>query len=64
MVVQKSGMMSSANPLSTTTRYYTNPYEAKRDAPSVANNQRNYGEPERNFHQRTGEESKSNPFYN
>jgi hypothetical protein len=50
MVVQKSGMMSSSNPLSTTTRYYNNPYEAKRTAPSVANQARVNGEPERGYY--------------
>ena len=30
MVVQRSGMMSGENPLSTTTRYYNNPYDSKR----------------------------------
>jgi len=63
MVVQRSGMMSGENPLSTTTRYYNNPYDSKRQTPSVANNNRNYGEPERGYYQRTGEESKNNPFY-
>jgi hypothetical protein len=29
MVVQRTGMVSSENPLSTTTRYYSNGYEAK-----------------------------------
>jgi hypothetical protein len=55
MILQKSGMVSSENPLSTTTKMYTNQYEAKRNAPSVANNQKNWGEPERTHHQRTGE---------
>lgn len=55
--------MSSENPLSTTTRYYNNPYEAKRQTPSVANNQRNYGE-QRDHYVRTGVESKNNPLAN
>ena len=40
-------MVSSDNPLSTTTTMYTNNYEAKRTAPSVANTKKNWGEPER-----------------
>jgi len=54
--------MSSENPLSTTKRYYQNNYEAKLDKPSVANIGKNYGEPERQYYQRSGEESKNNPF--
>lgn len=45
MVVQKTGMVSSENPLSTSSRYYNNPYEAKRSQPSLANEKRNWGEP-------------------
>jgi len=30
MVVQRSGMMSGENPLSSTSRYYHNPYDSKR----------------------------------
>lgn len=47
MVVQKSGMVSSANPLSTTTRYYVNDYEAKRNMPSVASLDKHNGNGER-----------------
>lgn len=62
MIVQKSGMMSSQNPLSTTTRYYVNDYEAKRNGPSVANTQKQWGEGQRETYLRTGVESKNNPF--
>ena len=55
--------MSSENPLSTTTRYYNNPYEAKRQTCSVANDKKNWGEPDRGYYMRSGEESKNNPFY-
>lgn len=61
MVAQRSGMMSSENPLSTTTRYYNNNYESKRQTPSLANDQRNYGE-QKDHYARTGTESKNNPF--
>jgi len=44
MVAQRMGMVSSKNPLSTTTRYYTNNYNSKRQVPSVANDQKNFGE--------------------
>ena len=47
MVVQKTGMVSSENPLSNSSRYYNNPYEAKRTAPSVANTKKMYGEEEK-----------------
>jgi len=50
MVVQKSGMVSSANPLSTTTRYYVNDYEAKRNMPSVASLEKHNGNGERQFY--------------
>jgi Mor family transcriptional regulator len=56
------GMVSKDNPLSTTTRYYANPYDSKRQVPSVANDQKNYGEGARNFYLRTGVESKNNPL--
>ena len=62
MVVQRSGMMSSENPLTTTTRYYSNPYEAKRQTPSVANDNKNWGDGGKDFYCRTGVESKNNPF--
>jgi len=60
MVVQKSGMMSSQNPLSTTTRYYTNPYEAKRQVDSVANIKNE----QRDHYLKGGAESKGNPLTN
>ena len=55
-------MVSSENPLSNTGRYYNNPYDSKRSMPSVANDRRNYGEPEREHYYRSGVESKNNPF--
>jgi len=58
MVVQRSGMVSSENPLSTTTRYYSNGFEAKRQTASVANNK---GE-SRDYYLKTGVESKNNPL--
>jgi hypothetical protein len=54
-------MVSSDNPLSTTTRYYSNNYDSKRQTPSVANLQKNWGE-ERSHYLRTGVESANNPF--
>lgn len=62
MVVQKTGMVSADNPLSNSSRYYSNSYEAKRNAPSVANTQKVWGEPERDHYIRSGVESKNNPF--
>jgi hypothetical protein len=61
MVAQRMGMVSNENPLSTTTRYYTNNFNSKRQVPSVANDQKNFGEG-RNYYQRTGIESKNNPL--
>jgi calcyphosin len=61
MVAQRSGMVSSDNPLSTTTKLYQNNFESKRQMPSVANTQRMWGEQKDNY-QRTGTESKNNPF--
>jgi hypothetical protein len=55
-------MVSSENPLNNTARYYNNPYEAKRNMPSVANDKKNWGEPERDHYIRSGVESKNNPF--
>jgi hypothetical protein len=55
-------MVSSENPLSNSSRYYVNDYEAKRSQPSVANNQRNYGEEKKEHYQRSGTESKNNPL--
>lgn len=37
MVSQRMGMVSQDNPLSNTTRYYSNAYDSKRQLPSVAN---------------------------
>ena len=54
-------MVSSDNPLSNTTRYYSNNFDSKRQQPSIANNQRNYGE-SRDHYIRTGVESKNNPL--
>lgn len=62
MVSQRMGMVSSENPLSNTTRYYSNAYDSKRQVPSVANDQKNYGEGTRNHYLRTGVESKNNPL--
>lgn len=63
MIVQKTGMVSSENPFSnTSTRYYHNPYEAKRDCPSVANTKKIVGAQERSHYLRSGEESKENPL--
>ena len=56
-------MVSSENPLSTTTRYYQNQYDSTRQTPSVANNQRNYGEQRTNY-LRTGVVSQNNPLAN
>lgn len=64
MVQQRMGMVSSDNPLSNTTRYYSNLYDSKRQVPSVANDQKNYGEGQRNYYMRTGVESKNNPLVN
>lgn len=55
-------MVSSDNPLSNSSRYYNNPYEAKRTAFSVANYAKNYGEPEKEHYIRSGAESSNNPF--
>lgn len=38
MVQQRSGMVSSDNPLSNTTRYYQNNFDSKRQVASIANN--------------------------
>ncbi len=54
-------MVSSDNPLSTTTRYYSNNYDSKRQTASLANNQKNYGE-SRDHYIKTGVESKNNPL--
>lgn len=62
MVAQRMGMVSSENPLSTTSRYYTNPYHSRRNVPSIANNQKNYGEGMREHYLRTGVPSKNNPL--
>jgi hypothetical protein len=62
MVVQRTGMVSSENPLSTTTRYYQNGYEAKNQTPSLANDKRNWGEGQRDHYIITGTESKNKPF--
>lgn len=64
MVVQKSGMVSADNPFSNSGRYYNNPYDSKRTAPSVANYSKNYGEGEREHYMRSGVQSKNNPFSN
>ena len=56
------GMVSTENPLSNTSRYYTNQYDSKRHMPSVANDNKNYGEGTRNHYLRTGVESKNNPM--
>jgi Ca2+-binding EF-hand superfamily protein len=58
---QRMGMVSSENPLSTTTRYYTNEYDSARKVPSVANEKKNWGE-NRDHYLRTGVESANNPF--
>jgi len=50
MVAQRMGMVSKDNPLSNTTRYYANPFDSKRQVPSVANDQKNYGEGAKNFY--------------
>lgn len=55
-------MVSSENPFSNTSRYYNNPYEAKRDKPSIANEKKNWGEPQKDHYYRSGVESKNNPF--
>ena len=57
-VVQRSGMVSSENPLSTTTRYYSNNYDAKLQTNSVANDRSE----QRENYLRTGTESKNNPM--
>jgi hypothetical protein len=62
MVSQRMGMVSSDNPLSTTTKYYSNQYDSKRQMPSVANDRKNYGEGIRDHYMRTGTESKNNPL--
>ena len=62
MVAQRMGMVSKDNPLSNTTRYYANPYDSKRQVPSVANYQKAYGEGVRNHYVRTGVESQNNPL--
>jgi hypothetical protein len=62
MVAQRMGMVSKDNPLSNTTRYYANPYDSKRQVPSVANYQKAYGEGVRNNYIRTGIESQNNPL--
>lgn len=62
MIAQRSGMVSSDNPLSTTTKYYANEYDSKRKAPSVANYSKNFGEGTRTNYLRTGVESKNNPL--
>ncbi len=56
------GMVSKDNPFSNTAVYYLNPQDSKRQVPSVANYQKNYGEGTRDFYQRTGMESKNNPL--
>lgn len=56
------GMVSQDNPLSTTTKFYANAYDSKRQIPSVANDNKNYGEGTRNHYMRTGTESKNNPL--
>lgn len=61
MVQQRSGMVSSDNPLSNTTRYYQNNFDSKRQIASVANNNRLYGE-QKDHYARTGVESKNNPL--
>ncbi len=62
MVQQRMGMVSQDNPLSTTTKFYANAYDSKRQIPSVANDHKNYGEGTRNHYLRTGTESKNNPM--
>jgi hypothetical protein len=61
MVAQRSGMVSSENPLSTTTKLYQNNFESKRQMPSVANTGKMWGDKKDNY-QRTGTESKNNPL--
>jgi hypothetical protein len=51
-------MMSSENPLSTTTRHYSNNYGANRQTTSVANDRTE----QRDHYLRTGVESKNNPL--
>lgn len=58
MVVQRSGMVSSENPLSTTTRYYSNGFDAKLQTQSVANTKSD----NRDYYLKTGVESKNNPL--
>lgn len=55
-------MVSSLNPLSTTNRYYANPYDSKRMMPSVANNPKTYGEGVRDNYLRSGVESSNTPL--
>lgn len=57
-------MVSSENPLSTTTRYYSNNYDSKRQTPSVANDRKNWGDGDRQHYLRTGVESANNPLAN
>ncbi len=53
-------MMSNENPLSQTTRYYSNQYEAKNGV-SMSNVNKTYGAPRENYI-RSGEESKQSVF--
>ena len=62
MVVQRTGMTSSDNPLSTTTKHYHSKQVAERGITSLSNPNRTYAEPSRTHYQVAGEESKTNPF--
>lgn len=51
-------MVSSENPLSNTTRYYSNNYDAKLQGSSVANERSE----QRDHYLKSGTESKNNPM--
>jgi Ca2+-binding EF-hand superfamily protein len=62
MVVQRSGMVSSDNPLSGTKQMYSNNYGANRTMPSVANTKKVNNDQDRGTYMRSGEVSANNPF--
>jgi len=62
MISQKSGMVSTQNPMSQTTSAYQNNYDSRRTAPSIANTTKVNNDPSRSHYMRTGETSANNPF--
>lgn len=62
MVSQRMGMVSSENPLSNTNKYYANQYHSKRQEPSLANQDKNFGDSSKAYYQKTGVVSKNNPM--